>query len=341
MNYSIHTIGLRKEIKTFIEYHDTLKRLYNNARGRYRVFPDDNGYDYHATIFEDRGIRVLLRKTPIGGYLIFILSMNDLLGADDKLSLVRPDSLQAALDSADDMLTGEFGEDYSINNLELYRVDYCINVDVGSPENVREYIKQLYRTDMKKGYKLVVPSSTDFDTEKGFTARNTIAGMEISFYDKQKQLDQRSYDSEQADGILRVELRLLTRKAVNQHTPGCRDNRERVAYCMNSSRQEILDIVRLILPDGDYYTIKKAYAIVKKEVKKVKLRERMTELLKLTRKYSGVRKAKEKLFDRCPRLRHDYFDKMMVEFERIGLNVVTLDKDSEVKWLPSLYDYLE
>lgn len=341
MNYSIHTIGIRKELRNLMEYYDTLERLYKNGQGRYRVFPDNKNDDYHATIFEDRGIRVLLRKTPIGGYMIFILSLNDLIGTDDKLSLIQPESLQSALDSADDMLTGEFGENYSINNLELYRVDYCINVEVDSPENVREYIKQLYRTDMKKGYKLTVSDNFDFDVNKGFTARNMITGTEISFYDKQKQLEQRSYDSEQADGILRVELRLLTWKTVVKHTPGCRDNRERVAYCMNSSRQEILDIVRLILPDGDYYTIKKACAIVKKSVKKEKLRNRMIEMLRLTRKHSSVRIAKEKLFEKCPKLRHDYFDKMMVEFERIGVNVVTLEKDSEVKCLPSLFRYLK
>lgn len=36
----------------------------------------------------------------------------------------------------------------------------------------------------------------------------------------------------------------------------------------------------------------------------------------------------------------EYYNKMINEFECIGVNVVTLDKDSEVKFLPSLFEYL-
>ena len=44
---------------------------------------------------------------------------------------------------------------------------------------------------------------------------------------------------------------------------------------------------------------------------------------------------------RHPKLRHDYYDLMMEDFERIGVNVVTLPKGSKVKHLPSLFRYLE
>lgn len=340
MNFSLHTIGLRKQLRNINDYYDTLEKLYNNACGRYKVFPDTNGYDHHATIFQGRGIRVILRKTKVDGYLIFIVSLNDLLGAENKLELITPENLKTALDTADEMLVGEFGRGYSIDELELFRVDQCINVDVESEENVREYIMQLYRSDMKLGYKVCVPDTPDFSVTKGFTARNLTAKTEISFYDKQSQLEQRSYDPEPADGILRVELRLLTKKTVERYSRCCGTNRTKIVACMNNSRESILDTVKMLLIDADYYSIRKACSIVKKKVKNEKKRERMLEMLRLTRKHFSVVKAKKKLFKNNPHLHHDYFDKMMEEFREIGVNVVTLDKYSEVKFLPSLFKYL-
>lgn len=37
MNYSIHTIGLRKTFKNHIEYHRAEKELFSKAKGRFGV----------------------------------------------------------------------------------------------------------------------------------------------------------------------------------------------------------------------------------------------------------------------------------------------------------------
>lgn len=340
MNYSIHTIELRREYRTHIEFNKLLSRLYAMSRGRFSIFQlEDNVW--HAEIFKGKGIRVVLKKTKLGGYLKFIISLNDLLSSDDKLSLIDPQHIQEALNSADTMLTGEFGEDFAINNLELSRVDYCINVNVGSGENVRAYINLLYRCDMRKGYKVIGLECPDFDSTKGYTARNDIVGTEISFYDKQKQLEQRKYeDSERASGILRIELRLTKSKAVKEHTEGCINNHERIVYCIGNSRREILAVVRQLIPDGDYYSMKEARAIVRKSVKNQKLRKRMLEMLMLTKKLDSIRLAKKELRDKDPKIKHEYFNIMMEEFENIGVNPVVLDKKLGGSTLASLFRYL-
>lgn len=238
------------------------------------------------------------------------------------------------------MLVREFGENYAINALELYRVDQCINVDVGSADNVSEYISLMYRSEMKKGYEVLIDDSPDFDSTGSFTVRNKTEGLEVSFYDKKKELAQRDCVSETAEGTLRVELRILRRKALEKQTSGCNTNRERVAYCMAASREKILGMAHSLLLDADYYPYKKACAKVRAKVRNKKLRSRMLDMLRLTRKKSSVRKAKEKMFELHPKLRHEYYNKMINEFECIGVNVVTLDKDSEVKFLPSLFEYL-
>ena len=306
MNYSIHTIELRKEFRNHIEFNQMLGYIYKLAKGRYKVYRKDN--DWLIEMFKGKGIRVVMRETKISGYIIFIISLNDLLGTEDKLSLIHPNHLQNALTIADEMLS-VLGAEYSVNSLELSRVDYCINVDVGSSENVRAYIKLLYLSDMKKGYKIIGLDNEAFDSSKGFTARNQNYGMEISFYDKQKQLEQRKYEnSETAAGILRIELRLTRSKSVLEHTPGCSDNKQRIEYCIRFSRQEILSIVRQLVSDGNYYTMKKAQKIITKSVTNKKLRERMITMLRLARKYGSIRLAKKEMFKAYPKMKHEYFN---------------------------------
>ena len=194
---------------------------------------------------------------------------------------------------------------------------------------------------MKKGYKILSDDSSDFDVNKSYTVRNIDEGLEVSFYDKKKELEQHNCEAENAEGILRVELRILRRKPLERQTPACSTNRERIASCMQASRSKIVGIAHTLLLDADYYPYKKACDIVKKQVANKKLRKRMMDMLKLTKKEFSVRKAKEKLFELHPKLKHEYYNMMIEKFESIGVNVVTLDKDSEVKFLPSLFRYLK
>lgn len=110
---------------------------------------------------------------------------------------------------------------------------------------------------------------------------------------------------------------------------------------MRASRSKIIGIAHMLLLNADYYPYKKACDILKKQVANKKLRKRMLDMLKLTKDCFSVRKAKEKLFELHPKLKHEYYNRMIKEFENIGVNVVTLDKDSNVEYLPSLFEYLK
>ena len=104
MNYSIHTIGLRKTFKNHIEYHRAEKELFSKARGRFGVETNTKGNEHYAFVFQGKGIRVILKKTKISGYYDFILSLNGLLGTEDKSRLIDPRNLNEALDIAESMI---------------------------------------------------------------------------------------------------------------------------------------------------------------------------------------------------------------------------------------------
>lgn len=141
----------KKKLYNLLDTFDARNRLYENANGRYECYRDPEiPGDHIAEIFKGKGIRVRLRETQYNGYMFFSVSLNDLLDLGDKVELIDPQNLQAALERADEMLTGEFGHAYSIERLDLTRVDQCINLDIGSSEYVSEYIKLLNCSQMKK-----------------------------------------------------------------------------------------------------------------------------------------------------------------------------------------------
>ncbi len=86
--------------------------------------------------------------------------------------------------------------------------------------------------------------------------------------------------------------------------------------------------------------MKKAQKIITKSVADKKLRERMTEMLRLTKKCCGIRLAKKELFIAYPKMKHEYFNMMMGEFEKINLNPVVLSKSMNSSTIVSLYNYL-
>lgn len=117
MNYSIHTVELRKEFRNHIEFNQMLGYIYKLAKGRYKVYRKDN--DWFIEMFKGKGIRVVMRETKISGYIIFIISLNDLLGTKDKLSLIDPNHLQNALTIADEMLS-VLDAEYSVMSIFLF-----------------------------------------------------------------------------------------------------------------------------------------------------------------------------------------------------------------------------
>lgn len=89
MQYSVHTIELRKKLYNLLDTLDARNRLYENANERYECYRDrEIPGDHIAEIFKGKGIRVKLRETQYNGYMIFSVSLNDLLGLGDKVELI-------------------------------------------------------------------------------------------------------------------------------------------------------------------------------------------------------------------------------------------------------------
>ena len=102
---------------------------------------------------------------------------------------------------------------------------------------------------MKKGYKIATSDSPDFEFENSCTFWNKNEWLALSFYDKKKEREQKKCEADVADGILLVELRLLNKKVVNQHSAAYYSNARKIECFVNSSKNDILDIAQTIV-DG-------------------------------------------------------------------------------------------
>lgn len=336
-NFSLHTVELRMYLDPQ-NYEMLYSKLYNLSRGNNRVEKDDFATYFYC--FRGQGIELRMREEKYRQYLAVKLSLNCLQNGKESVELIKHEDIPNALDTANSKLTSLLGEGYSLERFELWRVDFCVNLNVESQENVTAYIDQMYKTQFKKAYKTRGLKKPKINKELGFTAIKD-ADSEIAVYDKyQVLLSHNDSQAEQAKNILRVEFRLLNRRTVDKYIKesGVRNKIMRAAV---ESENIIVGFMERFCMNADYYKFKKAKKIVSSFVESdKKLEGRMLRMLELTARLHGVHLAKKALMNEDKKLSHRYFTKMMEGFSEIGVNVVTLGKKSEVKYLPSLFRYL-
>lgn len=336
MNYSLHTVELRKYLS-----ESTFSRLvtwiYNDSKGHYRV--DRNAYGVIPYRFIGQGIEINLKAEKYRRYLAVRLSLNSILNGPEPVTLVEQQDIAAAYELASKKISDWLGEEFTLDAFLLWRVDFCVNLNVGSPRAVEEYIALMYKTKKKKAFAERGLKNKNIVKSRSYTARKG-NDLEISIYDKQKALNaQNCARANLAEGILRVELRVLNSRTVDLYVP-VGDNAQRIVRCATISRNVITTFMEDFCMNADYYTLDKAKRIVDDKVASEKMRERMKCMLERTACLHGIRNAKKSLVGSKSVMSHDYYNKMMEEFERINVNAVTLAKNGEVKYMPSLFRYI-
>lgn len=225
-------------------------------------------------------------------------------------------------------------------NLTLCRVDLCVNVDVGSPENVTQYIKQLYKTNMRKSYKIRGLRNTAINKTVGFTTEYEQDGTELAVYNKKHQLeDALGIPADEYKNILRIEFRLKKQSTINKYVDDTLSNTGKILSLIENSKDIIKTVLPKLLPGGDYYKLDKAIDIVYELEKDTRLRRTMEQFLRLTAEKHGLKSARAAM--KSVGITDRYITRLLKSFEEIEVNPVALKKNSKQKFLPSLYRYLE
>lgn len=332
-NY-IHTFELKRKLDN--DEYNKLKKLLNKHEGLNKS-PPGRIKEYFA--FAKKGVRIKLITSKHGMSVYFIVNPKEVFENGNITDLFsEDDGPELAAEKIDELLSSAFGDNYTFEKLELTRVDLCVDLKLSSRKEVKEYIRLLYRTDSKKGYKIKGRKVKGYNRDAGFKCENDSAGVNISIYDKETQL--LNIDKPKAAAKtkkwLRVEVQLKSKEAIYKYAQ-YESNVKQLAFCIEHSYDRLFEVIDSVLMDADYYTLDKAREIVGEHTKG-KLRNRMQRLLYLISESNSVRIGIQKLKAEYPKVDDGYLKKMKNHYRELNVNIVTIGRERELKTLPSLVD---
>ena len=216
-----------------------------------------------------------------------------------------------------------------MNDFELTRCDFTVNIDVGSQKDVVSYIRVLQNIGKVSGFE---PKFDEEDYARGIHADRSFDlinanGIEFSIYNKWKQSDRAK-----AKNILRAEVRLFKQKAINKYTKKAK-TADKIRDMAKQCESIFMKTFRRIVPAGDHYTMAQAEKRISDNVSHVAQREKMIKLLNLTRKNS--------LYESLKKLNDKNADRILSKFAKIDVSPILLKKQYNMKYLCSLYKFLK
>jgi len=326
MIYSVHTFELTLNPATN-KFNKLKNRAYEKSKGKYRVFSDEN--KYIDTALSDKGIKIEYHDNRYKKKVKLIVNPTRVLGGDDVLKLWKPnqDNISKLLHRLEKQIEGYFNSKYTLDDFRLTRIDFTINLDVGSRENVASYIKVLHKLGKVKGFGYKYDDNDErIDKNLSYDLEGNSNGVEFTAYDKEA-----ASGRTEAKGILRVEARLTKQKAISACTNESIASKQIQSLALNSKDIFLTTFVRIV-PYGDYYKKKDAVKIIKDKISTKKQKEKMLKLLTLIPQKKSLCLAQKEMKDRN-------MDKVMKQFAEINLSPVTISKQQKVKHLKNLYAF--
>lgn len=328
MIYSSHTFELSLILDT-----DKFCKLQNKAydkskKKKYRLYQkNDVHYDYALT---NEGIKIEYHNNTYKKKIKFIVNPTKVLGGNDIKKLWKPnsDNISKLLRKLEKYIDDYFDSKYGLNDFNLTRIDFTVNVDVGNHDNVSAYIKVLRNIGKVKGFASKYDKNDDkINPDLSFDLKSTSNGIEFTAYDKEAESG-----CQEAKGILRVEVRLTKHKTIRKYTDKTVTSKQIKSLALNS--QDIfLATFAHIVPYGDYYKKKDAVKIIEGNISKKIPRDKMLKLLELIPKKKSLYLAKKVMDDRN-------IEKVMNLFEELNVSPVTISKRHNIKHLKNLYAFL-
>ena len=179
----IHTFQLKK-VLSHKEYSKLKNYFYEN---HFQMFKDKRGPE--ITSYASCGVRIFMKDNKYRPYISFVINPTTVLDRGNVTDLfTSSDDIEEAIRMIDELLISMLGTDYSFEKLTLSRVDLCHDATLSSPKEVKAYIKLLYNSQSRKGYKIKGRKVKGYDKSAGFACENQSAGVGISIYDKETQL---------------------------------------------------------------------------------------------------------------------------------------------------------
>lgn len=344
---SIHTCEFTMETNSK-NFKHLLSRAYKMAKKHHRVGKSTKYSSSDVRVdanLSSKGITIEYHNYEYRKMIKIIANPSKVLGGND-LKIWKPTiyNIENFLDSLNDHITDYFDYDYDINDFVLTRTDFTVNLDVGK-KKVPEYICLMHKLGKVKGFSSKY-SKSDYTSgrsnkETSFDLKGKTNNIEFTVYDKEADLiEQNKFElAKKANGILRIEIRLMKRpaiiKALSDYT---KDNaltaeEEFTTLALNCKKIFYKWLIKII-PYGDFYSLKDAESlIIKSDFKKTK-KEKMLQLINLIPTKKSLYLANKELHIRN-------IDALLLYFAELNVSPITISKNKKITFLPNLYDYFE
>lgn len=344
LNYSIHTIELRRSIPlhTLGEWKQKLYTL--AAQRNVRAFQNaDNEHIFYPYIHQ--GVTIALCAAQIYGYIKLTINLNSLLYlSPQRVALFYPiDEHIAALDYN----LRRILQDASLGPPETFtfsRVDFSVNTRVQHP---LVYIQLAHKTGVPRGYTQTYrrfdnpnrPKKINYRYSYDLT-RNDGYGC-VTLYSKAHQLNDDRYASEmdcaQAAGLLRFEVKhdahqLKKDFGYESNTP-LSYSPQLLKTFLDGAESILKTTICELFPDGDYYHLDEAQRIIREQVPSPRSADRLCAWVSLASEHQSASLAKQKILEPLSCSQRDTLIRLQ---QQSGVNPVTLGRRQTVSYLPGM-----
>lgn len=326
----VHTFTIQKKLN-IKEYN----RIFDIVRDKGAIYKvqDLQGDIYRSDIFKDRGLVFYFIKNTYAKLLDIRVNPVKLLERD-LLDLVTIDDIKE-IDERFNNIIAKI--DDSLKNIFLYevkRIDYTINIKT---KYTSEYIKLFQRADKPQNFKELYNYKSHRRGQFKGSMYYTSKSVNINFYDKSKERDDKGLYSE--DDILRLEIQCKRLKTNSIKKSEQFDYKYLFWYFQyEMSDKYITNYYNKTVGKGDYYTLEKAIKLINKSNHTNALKEKLITLLTVVNRFRSVWKARESgVFDKVT------FNRLKnILQNKLNINIVTIPVSLKVSYLPNiLYSYSE
>lgn len=345
---SIHTFELTLET-TAKNFNYLLSRAYKMAKqGKHRVGHSTRHTSYDVRVDDALAAEGIMIEYHAHAYRKSIklrVNPSEVLGGRD-LKLWKPSdrNIEELIERLNEHIEDYFDSNYTLDDLILSRVEFTANLNVGR-ENVPAYIRLMHKIGRVKGfapkYSVLDYATGDIKKERSFDLEGKTNGIAFTIYDKEADLKEKGKKEKarKAEGILRAEVRLKKRKAVQEAlcqfgNPDTLTTEEQIALVSKKCKQIFGRTFAGIVPYGNSYRLKDAEQIVSASNLKAKRKDKMLRLMRLVPKKKSLYLAFKELNVRNK-------DDVLVWFAELNVSPITVSKREDLSSLKNIYDYLE
>lgn len=355
-NYSMHTMTISSHL-TYLEKNILKECLeeYTQQNRLQRYDGKDDGYRnkiiYYSGIAKEFGFNEIKlisytpRNTEIENFWLNIkINPRKMFHPDDHpyVYIASYEDVTKCMKHVKTMLKAIGAPKAMIEIFKLQRIDFCVNINLGSSDNVKDYMPLLLKGAYSSYFSRHMEYSTShkryIPTKDSFTIRSS--NIEFSIYDKHTQLNKEylkysADEIQEAEGLIRIELRvsrpIIYQKSKKYHLDTIQDFLECASEIAKSS---IPQYIKRAYGTGRFTTLDNAKKIIHNSRYKSKTKEELIDMLELVSEKRSLQEAKYKMPDKL-------YKKCIRKFNELDLSPITIPRRSATKEYPNLLYYIQ